>query len=248
MRKKANKKGLQCNIKEKIKAKETERKKVKFSIPEAKHDCETQVNKAKERLYNLCHQQINANQNGMFSDTEYSDERALMIARVMQQIKDKIETTDGVSYVQQYHIHKGLKLFKEKGEAAATKEMEQLIKRNCFSPIHVEELSESEKRKAVDSMLLLAQKNDNTIKGRCVFRGSQTRDWISKEEASSPTASHEALCATCVIDAHEGRDIMTMDLPNAFIQTPLEQPKEGEDRVTMKITGILVRYMTELDP
>ena len=248
MRKKANKKGLQCNIKEKIKAKETERKKVRFSIPEAKHDCESQVNKAKERLYNLCHQQINANQNGMFSDTEYSDERALMIARVMQQIKDKIETTDGVSYVQQYHIHKGLKLFKEKGEAAATKEMEQLIKRNCFSPIHVEELSESEKRKAVDSMLLLAQKNDNTIKGRCVFRGSQTRDWISKEEASSPTASHEALCATCVIDAHEGRDIMTMDLPNAFIQTPLEQPKEGEDRVKMKITGILVRYMTELDP
>ena len=78
----------------------------------------------------------------MFSDTEYSDERALMIARVMQQIKDKIETTDGVSYVQQYHIHKGLKLFKEKGEAAATKEMEQLIKRNCFSPMHVKDLSE----------------------------------------------------------------------------------------------------------
>ena len=166
----------------------------------------------------------------------------------MQQIKEKIETTDGVSYVQQYYITKGLKLFKEEGETAATKEMEQLLKRNCFSSIHVENLSVSERRKAADAMLLLAQKNDQTIKGRYVFKGSQTRDWISNEEASSPTASHEALRATCVIDAHKGRDIMTMDLPNTFIQTPLEEPKEGEDRVTMKITGILVRYMTELDP
>jgi len=78
-------------------------------------------------------------------------------------------------------------------------------------------------------MLLRAQKKDETIKGRHVFKESQTRDWISKEEASNPTASHEALCATCVIDAHKGQDIMTMDLPNAFIQTPLGQPKEGED-------------------
>ena len=123
-----------------------------------------------------------------------------------------------------------------------------ILQRNCFSPIHVEALSDSERRKAADAMLLLAQKNDDTIKGRCVYKGSQTRDWISKEGTSSPTASHEAVCATCVIDAHEGRDVMTMDLPNAFIQTPLEQPKEGEDRGTMKITGILVRYMIELDP
>ena len=98
MRKKTKKKGLQCNIKEKIKTKKNKRKKVQFSIPEVKHECHSQVDKAKERLYNLCHQQINANQDGMFSDTEYSDERALMIARVMQQIKDKIETTD------EYHM------------------------------------------------------------------------------------------------------------------------------------------------
>merc|ERR1711935_576412 len=143
---------------------------------------------------------------------------------------------------------KGLKLFKEDGEEAAIKELEMMLRRNCFSPTHVEDMSESEKRKAADAMLLLAQKNDDSIKGRMVFKGSQTRDWISKEEASSPTASHEALCSTCVIDANEGRDMMSLDIPNAFIQTPMEQPKEGEDRVTMKITGVLVKYLTELDP
>jgi len=240
MRAKTKKKELQSNIKEKLGAKKDKRKRAHFSNDE-------QVNKVKEQLYNLCHQQISAHQDTIFSDTKYSDDRALMIARVMQQIKEKIEL-DGTAFIQQHYLNKGLKLFKESGEEAALNEMEMMLKRNCFSPIHIEALSDSERRKAADAMLLLAQKNDDTIKGRCVYKGSQTRDWISKEETSSPTASHEAVCATCVIDAHEGRDVMTMDLPNAFIQTPLEQPKEGEDRVTMKITGILVRYMIKLDP
>src|SRR6056300_2079947 len=30
---------------------------------------------------------------------------------------------------------------------------------------------------------------------------------------------HKMFIKTCVIDAHEGRDVMSMDLPNAFIQT-----------------------------
>jgi len=188
MRAKGKRKALHDNIKEKIKTKKDERKKVQFSIPTVQDQCHTQVDKAKERLYNLCHQQISANPNAMFSDTKYSDESALMIARVMQQIKDKIETSDGVSYIQQYYITKGLKLFKEEGEAAANKEMEQLIKRNCFSPVHVEDLSESERRKAADAMLLLAQKNDETIKGRFVFKGSQTRDWLSREDAPQQSA------------------------------------------------------------
>ena len=244
MRAKTKKKELKSCIKKKLGAKKEERKKVQFSMLNYSDEYEM---KEKEKLYNICHQQNGTKQDSIFSDKEYPDENALMMARVMQQIKDKVET-DGVSFIQQYYITKGLKLFKEDGEEAAIKELEMMLRRNCFSPVHVEDMSESEKRKAADAMLLLAQKNDDSIKGRMVFKGSQTRDWISREEASSPTASHEALCSTCVIDAHEGRDMMSLDIPNAFIQTPMEQPKEGEDRVTMKITGVLVKYLTELDP
>ena len=157
MRAKAKKKELQSNIKEKLGAKKEKRKKVQFSMPKVSNEDDTQVNKAKERLYNLCHQQISANQDNIFSDTKYSDDRALMIARVMQQIKEKIEL-DGVSFIQQYYITKGLKLFKEEGEEAAIKEMEMMLQRNCFSPIHVEDLSESERRKAADAMLLLEKR------------------------------------------------------------------------------------------
>ena len=34
--------------------------------------------------------------------------------------------------------------------------------------------------------------------------------------------------------------VMSADVPNAFIQTPMPERKDGEERVVMKITGVLV--------
>ena len=52
---------------------------------------------------------------------------------------------------------------------------------------------------------------------------------------------------TCVIDAHEEQDMMSLDIPNAFIQTLMPEVKDGEARVTMKITGLLVDYLIAID-
>ena len=41
---------------------------------------------------------------------------------------------------------------------------------------------------------------------------------------------------------------MTADVPNAFIQTEIPKVKEDEDRVFMKITGVLVDMLVELMP
>ena len=60
--------------------------------------------------------------------------------------------------------------------------------------------------------------------------------------------SLESIFLTAVIDAKEGRDILTADIPNAFIQTEMPPPGEGEDRVVMKITGPLARLLVGLDP
>ena len=46
-----------------------------------------------------------------------------------------------------------------------------------------------------------------------------------------------------VIDAKQERDVMTIDVPNAFVQTPI--PK-GEKKIIMKMTGQLVDIMIEL--
>jgi hypothetical protein len=53
---------------------------------------------------------------------------------------------------------------------------------------------------------------------------------------------------TAVIDAKEERDVMSADVPNAFIQTPMPERKNGEERVVMKITGVLVDLLVQLAP
>jgi hypothetical protein len=53
---------------------------------------------------------------------------------------------------------------------------------------------------------------------------------------------------TAVIDAKERRDVMTSDVPNAFIQVPMPKKKKGEERVIMKITGVLVDLLVALAP
>jgi hypothetical protein len=45
---------------------------------------------------------------------------------------------------------------------------------------------------------------------------------------------------TAIVDAKEGRDVMSCDIPNAFIQTMLPKVEAGNERVIMKITGVLV--------
>ena len=198
--------------------------------------------KKMERMHNLLYQRA-----GDDRTDYYAQDHAKLIALFMTQIKERVKSRDGVSFIQQYYLTKGLKIFGDKGRDAAMKELQQLVERNCWEPKLISELTAEEKRKAVDSMMLLAEKNDGSVKGRHVFKGSESRDWLTREETSSPTASQEGIMTTCVIDAHEERDMMSLDIPNAFIQTLMPEVKDGEARVTMKITGLLVDYLIAID-
>jgi hypothetical protein len=53
---------------------------------------------------------------------------------------------------------------------------------------------------------------------------------------------------TGVIEAKEERDVMTCNIPNAFIQAYLPKKEPGEDRVVMKITGVLVNMLVNINP
>ena len=52
--------------------------------------------------------------------------------------------------------------------------------------------------------------------------GNKQRDFISKEDASSPTVLTEAVMLTFVVDAEEDRYVANIDTPNVFIQTRVE--------------------------
>ena len=74
---------------------------------------------------------------------------------------------------------------------------------------------------------------------------NKQRGYISKEDASSPTVASESVLLSCVIDAEEGRDVAVIDIPNAFIQTRVEDEK---DMAIIKIRGILVDILVGLAP
>ena len=50
-----------------------------------------------------------------------------------------------------------------------------------------------------------------------------------------------------VIYAKYDRDTQTIDIPNLFIQTPIDS-KPGEKKTTMKIKGVLVNMLVHMDP
>ena len=54
---------------------------------------------------------------------------------------------------------------------------------------------------------------------------------------SSPTVETEAVLLACIIDAEEERGVAVINIPNASIQTQVEDYK---DMVFIKICGVLV--------
>jgi hypothetical protein len=50
---------------------------------------------------------------------------------------------------------------------------------------------------------------------------------------------------TCIVDAEEGRDVAVIDIPNAFVQTRVEDEK---DMAFIKIRGVLVDILVEIAP
>ena len=183
-------------------------------------------------------------------ELEYNVNLAQIIGQIMVDINGSV-TRRGLdvleSFAQQYMLEKGLKKFGDKGEQATYKEVEQLHKRTCFTPVSIKDMTESERKKAQLALTFLTEKRDGTVKSRTVYNGKNTREWLSREDTSSPTASTEGVMITTTIDAKEGRDMLTADVPNAFIQAKIDK-KRGDEKIIMKITGKLVDVLIRLAP
>jgi len=145
----------------------------------------------------------------------------------------------------QLSLKAGLKNWGTKAKEAVKSEMQQLHFRDTFQPVHWKDLTRIQRESVLESHMFLKEKRDGKIKGRTVAGGNKQRDYISKEDASSPTVATESVLLTCIVDAEEGRDVAVIDIPNAFIQTRIEDKK---DMVLMKIRGFLVDMLVDIAP
>ncbi len=184
---------------------------------------------------------------------EYSKEYGYVVARTMYELNNR-ELDQNYNFVETYSLKQGIKKFGDHVYKSAQKEVGQLHERKCFYPVNVHALTELEKKRAMQAIVLIVEKQDTTmvteeskIKTRVVANGSIQRDWIQKEDAASPTASLESIILTAGIEAHEEREVATVDVPNAFIQATVKY-KPNQEWITMKVQGALVDMLIELEP
>ena len=97
----------------------------------------------------------------------------------------------------------------------------------------------------MESLIFLVEKRCGTIKARTCANGSVQREYMDRDEVASLTASTDSIIITAVIDTKQRRDIMVADVPNAFVQTPIDQSGE---KIIMKIRGVLVDMLIEMNP
>ena len=91
-------------------------------------------------------------------------------------------------------------------------------------------MTDLERKRAQHAIMLITKKRSGEIKGRAVFNGKNTRDWLSREDTTSPTAMTEGLFITGVIDAKEERNEMSANVPNAFIQAKIPPEKRADEK------------------
>lgn len=90
--------------------------------------------------------------------------------------------------------------------------------------------------------MFLKQKRTGEIKGQGCADGRKQRWYTDKDTTSSPTVATKSVFLTSIIDALEHRDVATVDIPGAFMQS-------GQDEtVHVHLTGVLVTLLTQCDP
>jgi hypothetical protein len=65
-----------------------------------------------------------------------------------------------------------------------------------------------------------------------------------EEETYSPTVRMESIMLSSLIDAHEQRDVATIDIKGAFLKAKVPEDME----LIVKMEGELAQLMCELDP
>jgi hypothetical protein len=142
----------------------------------------------------------------------------------------------------QYTLKKGLKEFGKEGLVALGKEVEQLYTRKVSKPVDGDDLTREQKRASLRYLMFLTQKRCGRIKARGCADGRKQRETTNKEDASAPTVSIEAVMLSSTIDAFEGRDVVTADIPGAFMQADIDEV------VHVKFEGEIAEMLVRMDP
>lgn len=92
--------------------------------------------------------------------------------------------------------------------------------------------------------MFLKRKRSGKMKVRGCANGRPQLEYITKEESSSPTVSLYALMGSCLMDAIDGRKVITVDMSGAFLQG--DWPQDEHPGFIM-FEGIMVDMICKID-
>jgi hypothetical protein len=145
----------------------------------------------------------------------------------------------------QYGFNKGLKEFGSLGYEATVKELDDnLLGMGAVKMLKPTEVGKTIRYEALNYLMFLKRKRCGKIKARGCADGRPQREYISKDESSSPTVSIYALMTSCLMDAIEERKVATCDIPGAFLQA--DWPADRD--CYLKFEGAMVSMICDIDP
>ena len=106
--------------------------------------------------------------------------------------------------------------------------------------LYLIKLTDKQKKNALPCLVFISERNDGSVKGRCVVDGSKQE--IDKDEVSAPTTSTDVLFITLVIDASNIRCVITTYIPGVFLQA-----KDNPGNY-IKFTEEMVNILCQLNP
>eukprot|EP00536_Pseudo-nitzschia_multiseries_P007470 jgi/Psemu1/18045/gm1.18045_g len=120
---------------------------------------------------------------------------------------------DATQVTKQYGVNQGIKIFEEEGVDAVLSELQQLHDRGVIEVMDPKTLTREMVQQSLQYLMFLKRKRT----GKGVHHQGRF---------NIPQCFLYALMLSCMIDAIEGRDVATVDIPMAFLQTNMQ---EGED-------------------
>jgi hypothetical protein len=177
--------------------------------------------------------------------SKYSYGTTALGTRMLDDNAYKYDQKFSFSFMQQLSVKAEIREWGDDPTAAGEKEINQIQWRETFAPWQMSELTDNQRFKILQSHMFVVKKQSGETKARMVAGGNTQQGHVTKEESSSPTVSTKAVLLTAIVDAKEERDVVVIDIPNACIQTCVEDEK---DRVIIHMTGIIVDWLVKSAP
>ena len=116
--------------------------------------------------------------------------------------------------------------------------------KKVVTAINPETLSAEDKEKLLNTVNIIKQKRDGTIKGRtCAYESKQKRYLGKDESVASPTVSLELIFTNLVIDEYEECEIATFNVPGAYLHAKMPADK----KVILKLSVHFVDIMCDIN-